>query len=291
LFTLPGSYDVTLQNEMFKNNPSSPEAVNITERGSVVTIDALKAGEYFYTIKDLTGLTCVTDFQYTLEKETVVEVTSKTINNNVSCFGDASGSVTLGAKGTTTGKYFYSFTHNGNTSSGEFTPGAPILNIPATDNAYLVIKVDETDGFACPDTTMIRLQHLSPKITYTISKVNVSACNATDGTITVSNVQGGNGNKQVRLMQITSGAPLVIQDFQDAGAALPPVGNGSYYIDIQDASGCIVSSVDNPTVISSPGAVDFAVTKVADAECANNGKSGVISITFSQGGTYQIGIS
>jgi gliding motility-associated-like protein len=290
LFTLPGSYDVTIQNDIFKTDPTNPLAVNSTERGSSVDFDGLKAGKYFYTIKDLAGTVCVTDFDFTLEKETIVEVTSESVNENVTCFGEFSGSVTLGAAGTTTGSYFYEFTHDGNTVSGEFTPGAPITGIPATDNDYLVIKIDENDLFTCPDTVMVRLQHLFPQITYSINKTNVSECNGTDGTITLANVLGGNGAKQSRLMRIASPDPVVIQDFDDLGVVFPTVGAGSYFVEIRDENGCIVSSEDSPTVISAPGAVEFQVNKVADADCINNGKSGVISIQFNTAGDYLIGI-
>lgn len=290
LFTLPGSYDVTIQNEIFKTNPAHPDALNSTERGTTVDFDGLKAGKYFYTIKDLAGTVCVTDFEYTLERETIVELTSEVANQNVSCFGAFEGSVTLGAKGTTTGKYFYEFTHNGNSVSGEFTPGAPITGIPATDSEYLVIKLDETNLFSCPDTAMVRLQHLFPQITYAIAKTNVSECNGADGSITLSNVQGGNGAKQARLLKIASPDPVVIRDFEDVSNAFPALSSGSYYVEIRDENGCVISSVDDPTVISAPGAVDFTVTKVADADCINNGKSGVISIGFTAAGNYLIGI-
>lgn len=290
LFTLPGAYDVTIQNEIFKTNPTHPDAVNSTERGSTVDFDGLKAGDYFYTIKDLAGTVCVTDFTFTLERETIVELTSETVNENVTCFGAWEGSITLGAKGTTTGKYFYEFTHNGNTVSGEFTPGAPITGVPATDSQYLVIKLDETNLFSCPDTAMVRLSHLFPQITYSIAKTNVSECNGSDGSLTLSNVQGGNGAKQARLLKMASPDPVVIRGFEDVANAFPALSSGSYYVELRDENGCVVSSVDDPTVISAPGAVDFSVAKIADADCINNGKSGVISLGFTVPGNYLIGI-
>jgi large repetitive protein len=152
------------------------------------------------------------------------------------------------------------------------------------------MKVDESNLFSCPDTVMVRLQHLFPEITYSIDKTNVSECNGIDGTITLNNVAGGNGAKQSRLMLVSSPDPLVVRDFDDVSVAFPSVGSGSYYIEIQDESGCLVSSIDSPTVISSPGAVDFTVTKIADADCINNGKSAVISIAFTIPGNYLIGI-
>jgi hypothetical protein len=153
--------------------------------------------------------------------------------------------VTLGAKGTTTGKYFYEFTHAGTAVSGEFTPGAPITGIPATDNAYLVIKLDETNLFSCPDTVMVRLQHLFPQITYSINKTNVTECNEADGSIVLENVQGGNGAKQARLMRIATPDPIVVRDFEDISSAFPAVGSGSYYIEIKDESNCFISTIDD----------------------------------------------
>ncbi len=290
LFNLPGSYDVTIQNEIYKTNPAHPDALNNTERGSTVDFDGLKAGKYFYTIRDLAGTVCVTDFEYTLERETIVEVTSETINQNVTCFGDFDGSITLGAKGTTTGRYFYEFTHNGTTVGGEFTPGAPIDGIPATDNNYLVIKIDETNLFTCPDTVLVRLQHLFPQITYDIAKTNVSACNEEDGSITLSNVIGGNGAKQARLMRVTGTGPIVVRDYEAASNPFTGLPSGTYFVEIRDENGCVVTTENDPTVISSPGAVDFTVTRIADADCVNNGKSGVISIGFTVPGNYLIGI-
>jgi hypothetical protein len=48
VFNLGNSYDVTLQNQEFRDNPLHPNAVNITERGASVQIDGLKANKYFY---------------------------------------------------------------------------------------------------------------------------------------------------------------------------------------------------------------------------------------------------
>ena len=299
IFNLAASYDVTVVNQLFKDNPAHPDAVNITERGSTVTISPLKANKYFYTIKDIAGNVCVQDFSYTLEQETIVQATSKVVNENVTCFGSATGSITLGATGTTTGKYFYEYQHNGNTVNGEFIIGSPILNIPATDDEYLVIKVDESLAFACPDTVMIRVQHLFPQIQFAnITTTAVTTCSGSDGTISVPGTTGGSGTKQIRLYEFTPSGPVVVEDFADVTAdpfVFSNRTNGTYYIEIRDASGCSVTTESDPVTISSPGGVTFTVDLQANAECGPNaGKNGVVVVRFDateKSGTYQIGVS
>lgn len=295
VFNLGNSYDVTLQNQEFRDNPSDPNAVNITERGASVQIDGLKANKYFYTIKDLFGNTCVNAFEYTLERETIVEVVSHTVNQNVTCFGSSTGSVVISATGTTTGTYFYSFVDDGNTITGEFTPGVPIEGIPATDAAFLVIKIDETNLFLCPDTAMVKVQHLFPVIQFNVAnKINVTECNGSDGAFTIENLTGGAGSYQMRLVQETLSGNEIIRDFEPVPGTSFTYDNlqsGTYIVVIQDLNLCTINT--GSIIIDAPGAINFALNKLRDTDCGadNQAKNGQIEIALASSGNYQIGLS
>ena len=120
--------------------------------------------------------------------ETQVEILDKQVTANVTCFGGTDGNAILTVDGSTTGEYWYKYVLDGVESSAQtFTPGAPLPGgLPADDDDFIIIKVDETFNFTCPDTVMVRIRHTFPKIDFTVASTEVTTCNGTDGSILVS---------------------------------------------------------------------------------------------------------
>jgi gliding motility-associated-like protein len=249
------------------------------------TFPNLSPALYELHVEDELGNICIREFD--LPVQTTVIATSTTITNSP-CFGQPNGVAVLNVTGGNS-PYDYSI-DGGATWNPNYVSGNEIADLPV-GTYNILVRDDETD--LCPAEVPITIENQFDEITYDIASAAVSNCNASDGSITVSNIAGGSGTKQVRLLQITGAGNVVVQDFADAGASVvfDNRPQGSYIIEIRDETGCVVSNELSPSVITAPGAVIFDVTKIADADCTKQGKSGVVRIQFTSGGTYLIGIS
>lgn len=288
------SYDVTLVN--------LSGSLNQTERGnSNVVFQDLKAATYRYIIKDLgVPAKVCKDTVFVLDKLTVVQVDDKAVLQDVTCYGASEARVRIDASGSKTGKYYFSYVVGGIESGvQEFTPGTPLPTfLPADDTDFIVIKVDDNPGLTCYDTAKVRIKHLFPKINYTVAKTDVTTCNGTEGAINVTGITGGDSSSplQIRLKKedlstIDPTDYIVLFDFEDltgATKSYTTLGVGNYIVDIQDKNTCVQST---PIAINAPGSINFNVTKVADADCTNEGKSGRITIGFPVSSDYLVGIS
>jgi gliding motility-associated-like protein len=269
-----GSYDVILE----KQDGTAIDPVG-TERGDTVVFDNLTAGLYYYTIQDLNvpANTCKSRVSYILDKLTEVVIDSVYSIQNVSCYGGL-GNLKIASQGTTTGKYFFSFVNNGIESSPEeFTPGAYLPNgLPANDDDFIIIKVDETSALDCPDTVMVRIKNLTAKLVANFV-IDDATCNANDGSITVQSTSGGSGSGYVYSL---NGGAYGSGPFEN-------LSGGDYVLTIMDGAGC---TRDTTVSVTFPGFIDYIVTP-SDATCDNNGLSGSLTVSFTNTGNYQLGLS
>ncbi|WP_276372452.1 gliding motility-associated C-terminal domain-containing protein, partial [Chryseolinea sp. H1M3-3] len=270
---------------------------------STVSFDDLSSGNYQYTIIDEgNGKTCG-PVDFFLDLKTQVEIQAKQVLANVTCFEGTDGNVKLTVDGSTTGEYWYKYVLDGQESIAQtFTPGAPLPGgLPADDNDFIIIKVDQSPAFACPDTVMVRIKHTYGKIDFAVASTEVTTCNGTDGAIQVTGITGGNTTttglqirlkKEVPLSTDPSGY-IVVADYETVTAGAKEytdLSQGNYIIDIQDESDCRQSK---PIAIQAPGQVPLAVIDMVatDASCANEGASGTIQVTINQPGIYQVAVS
>src|SRR5690606_4411015 len=65
---------------------------------------------------------------------------------------------------------------------------------------------------------------------------------------------------------------------------------GNYIVDIKDGSDCVQSK---PIAIQAPGQVPLAFVNITatDATCNNEGASGVIQVSITEPGIYQVAVS
>ena len=270
---------------------------------NTVAFDDLSSGLYQYTIIDEgNGKTCG-PVDFFLDLKTQVEIQAKEILSNVTCNGGTDGNVRLTVDGTTTGEYWYKYVLDGQESVAQtFTPGAPLPGgLPADDDDFIIIKVDESFNFSCPDTVMVRIKHIYPQIDFTVASTQVSTCNGTDGAIQVSGVTGGNATTTSHEIRLKKEVPLstdpsgymVVSDFETVNSGAmeyTALAQGNYIVDIRDGSDCIQSK---PIAIQAPGQVPLAFVDiiVADASCANEGASGSIQVTINEPGIYEVAVS
>ncbi len=268
-----------------------------------VSFDDLNSGLYRYTIIDEGNGKSCGPVDFFLDLKTQVEILDKEVLSTVSCFDGTDGNVKLTVDGTTTGEYWYKYVLDGQESVAQtFTPGAPLPGgLPADDNDFIIIKVDETFAFSCPDTVMVRIKHAFPKIDFTVASTEVTTCNGTDGAIQVTGATGGNTSTSGLQVRLKKEVPfstdpsgyIVVSDFENlvSGALeYTDLAQGNYIVDIKDQIDCIQSK---PIAIQAPGQVPLSLVDIipTDASCANEGASGSIQVTINQAGIYEVAVS
>lgn len=268
-----------------------------------VSFDDLSSGLYQYTVIDEgNGKTCG-PVDFFLDLKTQVEILSKQVSANVSCFGATDGNAILSVDGSLTGEYWYRYVIGGVESTAQtFTPGAPLPGgLPADDNDFIIIKVDDNFNFTCPDTVMVRIRNMYEKIDFAVVATDVTTCNGTDGTITVTGISGGDSGTNPLQARLKKAVPfstdpsgyIVVADFADVAngtIAYADLSQGNYIVDVRDHRDCIQSK---PIAVQAPGQVPLAVVSVTaiDATCDNAGESGALRVTISAAGIYKVAIS
>ena len=270
---------------------------------NTVSFNDLSSGLYKYTIVDEGNGKICGPVDFFLDLKTQVEIQDKEIIANVTCYEGTDGNVKLTVDGTTTGEYWYKYVLDGQESVAQtFTPGAPLPGgLPADDDDFIIIKVDESFAFTCPDTVMVKIKHVYPRIDFALASTEVSTCNGTDGAIQVTGITGGNTataglqirlKKEVPLSTDPSGY-IVVSDFAAVSGGAKnyaDLAQGNYVVDVKDESDCIQSK---PIAIQAPGQVPLAVVDIVatDASCANEGASGTIQVTINAPGIYEVAVS
>ncbi|AYB34255.1 gliding motility-associated C-terminal domain-containing protein [Chryseolinea soli] len=269
--------------------------------GTVLFSD-LKSGLYTYTVIDEGNGKSCGPVDFFLDLKTQVHILDKEVLSNVSCFGGTDGNVRLTVDGSLTGQYWYKYVYQGQESSAQtFTPGAPLPEgLPADDTDFIILKVDDNQNFTCPDTAMVRIKNLFPKVNMTVNTTDVTTCNGSDGVIDVLNISGGNttsGALKIRLRRLTSalGDTEVLFDYEDvvsAAKSYSDLGKGDYYVDIKDNGDC-VTTYPSAIQIKAPGlSLTIPALAVTNADCSNGGKSGSILFKISApDGIYKVAIS
>lgn len=217
-------------------------------------IENLPAGSYSVVVRDDNG--CTVNRSVTLTDPLILS--SSFTKQNVSCFGEANGSIDLSISGGTPN---FSFDWFNSTYDLSFST-EDIINLPADDYTVIV-----TDSRGCKTQNTITItEPLSPvSATYTVQ--NVSCFGFTDGSITV-NPSGGtlpyfynwsNGNTSASVNNLASGL---------------------YYLTLTDNEGC---SLIDSIKIEQPIAAISLSTVLKDVSCAQ-GNDGSIDLTV-YGGT------
>ena len=243
---------------------TSPYSYAWSNGGTGSGISAVAGGTYTVLITDANGCT-------TADTLTIAEPLALTLVNtgsqNISCFGDATGSASISVNGGTT-------PYQINWSNGD--NGAAITNVVAgTYTAFVV------DSNGCTDS-----------ISFTLTQP-VSALSATP-TVS-SNVNCFGGSNGSGYLTITGGTAPYTTSW-DNGTTTDTINNltsGTYTATISDAAGCVTTA---QITISQPvSALAIASSTTTDVTCAgaNNGSVSVVvgggtspySYAWSNGGT------
>ena len=190
---------------------------------------------YTFQVKDTNDCTYLES--YAIEPLPVIDIFAETLNN-VSCFGDADGSVQYTISGTTS----FEYSING---------GAPIIGespleitgLPA--GSYTILVTDLITNCEATDTAIVEEPSSSLIISLEVSPITC----LTDGSVII-NTSGGWGGYTYT---------LTLPDF----TVLPTQSNntfinlsqpGNYNVSVEDVNGCIVTDNFNLTIPNPPNA-------------------------------------
>lgn len=224
------------------------------------TFSNLAAGTYNATIQDANGC------QFTLPVQIVISVigtptASVTSVTNVTCFGGANGSATIGVVGGT-GPFMYDI----NPPSGP-NPPAQASNVftNLTAGTYPVVVT----GGGCTTNTTITITQPT-QLSFTSVKTNASCNGVCDGTITVT------ASNATPSYEYSSNGGLSFQ----TSNVLTGLCAGTISVVVRDANGC---TVNQNIIITQPGAV--TATYTGTNPLCEDAANGSIAVASQSGGT------
>lgn len=236
------------------------EFSNGIETNTTGVFNNLTAGNYSISVTDANN--CETTIQSNITQP--AELTTNVLTQqDVNCFGESSGMISLEANG---GVGNITFTLNGNSNTtGEF----PNLNA----GSYEIQVVDENN---CETTVDFQIDEPT-ELNIVLVNINQASCSGQEGSIEVS-ANGGVGNYEFSVGGTTNSTGL-FNGFS----------GGIYIVQVEDGNGCIATlEVD----INEPNSLNGSVTQSQNVNCfgGNNGSvqvnatGGVGNLTFTLGG-------
>ena len=228
----------------------------------------LLPGTYNVQIRDAAHTGCVIVLNAALVITQPAILSGTVASSNVTCFGAADGTITIGSPA---GGYgMYQFSINGGASwqgSGSFTN-----LVPATYN----VQIRDAGNIACSITLNAALVITQPAVlSATLQRTNVTCFGGNNGTITISAPAGGYGTYEYSING--GGSWQVSGNF----TSLTP---GSYNVLIRDAAhtGCVIV-LNSSYMISQPALLAATVVKT-DVTCSG-ANDGTITISSPLGGS------
>ena len=209
---------------------------------------------YYVTVTDANGCTAVDSVDVAAPEELTVDISG----DNLACFDDGSGTITVVAGGGSGG---FSYTWNDPNIGDTPTP----TGLSAGDYAVTV-----TDANGCEvDTTLTLTQ--PDELTLSLTKTDLACFGDTNGTINAS-VQGGSGG----YIYTWSNAAL--------GPNLVNLVGGTYALTVEDADGC---TVEDAIEILEP--TELTATSTQDDVLCYGNATGAVDLTISGGtGAYDV---
>jgi len=211
----------------------------------------LPAGNYSVIVRDING--CRDTAAATIIQPAAINAAITT--GNSTC-GNSNGNILAIASGGSGNGYTYSLDGNTWSGSGSFTS--------LVDSTYLVLI---KDGSGCTKLFSATITDANGPVIQTVNKTNVSCSGGTDGTITISSVNGGSGT----LMYRVDGSPW------QTSASFSGLSAGTHTVVVSDGLGCTGST---DIIINAPSAI-MVTANTSNVVCYGSNTG---SITVNAGG-------
>jgi len=209
---------------------------------------AKPAGNYTVTATDAS--TCQQTASLIITEP--ADITISEVHTNISCFGNATGDITLTPGGGTGPNYTYAWNPNVSNSNIANLLTAGTYNITVTDQAN------------CTKISSIILTEPAQPVTINIQSNNISCFGANDGSITITTSGGTSPYNYTWNPNITT------------GNSVSNLGPGNYAITVSDANGCSVNPNVTLTEPSQPLSVTSTQTNLTCYQ-SNDGTASVVA--------------
>ncbi|MBS1505503.1 MAG: gliding motility-associated C-terminal domain-containing protein [Bacteroidetes bacterium] len=220
---------------------------------------------------------CTKSGQVTVDQSGTVGTPVATNPINATCYGSATGAVTLDVPGETGNLLQWSVD---GVNWNNFTAGNQITGIPAgaAPSFTRVISVRRNSSDPCNASVSVTISQ--PADIATTFTVQDASCTNNDGTIQVGTITGGTGAYTYRLDSVDYAALPNANTFTG-------LSGGIHKFTIIDANGC---SKYFKVTVNFPGLVNFT-TLVTGPDCSGSGNNGSVVATITSSGTFNIGIT
>jgi gliding motility-associated-like protein len=220
---------------------------------------------------------CTKNGQVTVDQSGTVGTPVASNPIDATCFGSATGAVTLDVPGETGNLLQWSVD---GVNWNNFTAGNQITGVPAgaAPSNTRVISVRRNASDPCNASVAVTIgQQLDITTTFTVQP---ASCSNNDGSIQVGAITGGSGTYTYRLDSVDYATLPASNTF----ANLP---GGQHKFTIIDANGC---SKFFKVMVNFPGLVNFN-TLISAPDCTGSGGNGSVIATITSSGTFDIGIT
>ena len=216
--------------------------------GSTFQTDAsftdLADGSYTLTIQDAIG--CTATFNFDIDAVTPLTITDFTVHP-VTCAGDMDGSIQVDNVTGGSGNYEYSL------DGGTFQ-AAPLFENLSGGTYTLEVR----DEGSCSATLMVDVDEPAA-LSFDVNSTFPSDCGQSDGTLTISNVLGGNGGYTYSIDGTTF----------ESNTTFSGLAEGNYTVYVRDSEGCEASqSID----ITFPNDLSATIIPVQGTCGSDNGQ-------------------
>ncbi|MDT0558841.1 T9SS type B sorting domain-containing protein [Ichthyenterobacterium sp. W332] len=282
-----GSIDLTVNNyngaytyEVFNASGTSLTGlVNVNTSTNPITINGLPAGNLTITITETEAPFCSASTTTIISSPTDTLVLDATETSNVTCDNNQ-GTITAIASGGW-GNYQYELTGD---ATVPFSSNGTFTNLSAGN--YTVNVIDDQ---GCIDSISLTLTEPGPiDATFTTSANTLACFGDQNGSITVTNVTGGQGVDYIYTLNtisptVSTSGPQTFNVFNNLSA-------GTYSITVSDGNACILTSVDisiaEPTPIAANLIAATSQTCLTDATLTLSASGGTGTYSYSNDSSF-----
>ncbi|SHJ58053.1 gliding motility-associated C-terminal domain-containing protein [Maribacter aquivivus] len=260
-------------------------ATFISSTATSATYDLNTVGSYVFRVTDLDTGCYVNTASYTVAPFDFITATATPVSE-VTCFGDANGSLEIDIDGYT-GNYTYEVFNAAGVSVIASTATDTSVNpriITGLSGGSYYVTITETDIPLCSeDTNSVTIISPDRPLSGTISKLADATCTNDQGEIRVE-VEGGYKPYDIVLTNTTTGDVYTMDDVNEG--IFTDLAAGAYTVNITDDAGCVVNYTE--TLAAATPIVANATPLVTDLACyGDTGAVVTANVTGGGSGSYE----